>query len=38
MTHNDHKLIEDYLPIEVISAETSRGKSIRNGYSSALHL
>ena len=30
--------IEDYLPIEAISAEASREKSIRKGHISTLHL
>jgi putative DNA methylase len=36
---NDHRrLIEDYLPIEDIRAESSREKSIRKGHISTLHL
>ncbi len=35
---NDKRLIEDYLPIEAISAEASREKSIRKGHISTLHL
>jgi putative DNA methylase len=35
---NDKRLIEDYLPIEDISAESSREKSIRKGHISTLHL
>jgi putative DNA methylase len=35
----DHlRLIEDYLPIEAISAEASREKSVRKGHISTLHL
>ncbi|MCL6546480.1 MAG: DUF1156 domain-containing protein, partial [Bryobacteraceae bacterium] len=32
------RLIEDYLPIEAISAEASREKSVRKGHISTLHL
>src|SRR5262249_35411626 len=35
---DDKRLIEDYLPIEVISAEASREKSVRKGHISTLHL
>lgn len=35
---DDKRLIEDYLPIEVISAESSREKSVRKGHISTLHL
>ncbi|MCI0378739.1 MAG: DUF1156 domain-containing protein [Gemmataceae bacterium] len=36
---NDEKrLIEDYLPIQAISAEASREKSVRQGHISTLHL
>ncbi|WP_176229129.1 DUF1156 domain-containing protein [Candidatus Hakubella thermalkaliphila] len=35
---NDTRLIEDYLPIREISAESSREKSIRRGHISTLHL
>ncbi len=35
---NDKRLIEDYLPIKAISAETSREKSVRKGHISTLHL
>jgi adenine-specific DNA methylase len=35
---NDKRLIEDYLPIQAISAEASREKSIRKGHISTLHL
>src|SRR5437660_10106061 len=38
MTHDDLRLIEDYLPIEAISAEASREKSVRKGHISTLHL
>ena len=38
MTENDRRLIEDYLPIEAISAEASREKSVRKGHISTLHL
>jgi len=34
----DKRLIEDYLPIEAISKEASREKSIRKGHISTLHL
>lgn len=34
----DLRLIEDYLPIEAISAEASREKSVRKGHISTLHL
>jgi putative DNA methylase len=37
-TDNDRRLIEDYLPIEAISAEASREKSVRKGHISTLHL
>src|SRR3974390_1418273 len=37
-TNADLRLIEDYLPIEPISAEASREKSIRKGHISTLHL
>jgi putative DNA methylase len=36
--NEDKRLIEDYLPIEAISAEASREKSIRKGHISTLHL
>jgi putative DNA methylase len=36
--NNDRRLIEDYLPIEAISAEASREKSVRKGHISTLHL
>jgi putative DNA methylase len=35
---DDKRLIEDYLPIEAISAEASREKSVRDGHISTLHL
>jgi putative DNA methylase len=35
---DDRRLIEDYLPIEAISAEASREKSVRQGHISTLHL
>jgi putative DNA methylase len=35
---DDRCLIEDYLPIEAISAEASREKSVRKGHISTLHL
>src|SRR6516162_5006323 len=35
---NDKRLIEDYLPIEAISAEASREKNVRKGHISTLHL
>ena len=38
MSSNDKRLIEDYLPIEKISAEASREKSVRKGHISTLHL
>src|SRR3989304_4326199 len=38
MTDNDHRLIEDYLPIVAISKEASREKSVRKGHISTLHL
>jgi len=38
MTDNDKRLIEDYLPIEAISKEASREKSVRKGHISTLHL
>jgi hypothetical protein len=34
----DTRLIEDYIPIEAISAEARREKSIRKGHISTLHL
>jgi putative DNA methylase len=38
MSHDDKRLIEDYLPIVAISAEASREKSVRKGHISTLHL
>lgn len=38
MCHEDLRLIEDYLPIEAISAEASREKNVRKGNISTLHL
>ena len=38
MINDDKRLIEDYLPIEAISAEASREKSPRKGHISTLHL
>lgn len=38
MTENDKRLIEDYLPIQAISAEASREKAPRKGHISTLHL
>jgi putative DNA methylase len=35
---DDKRLIEDFLPIEKISAESSREKSVRKGHISTLHL
>ena len=35
---DEKRLIEDYLPIEAISAEASREKSVRKGHISTLHL
>jgi putative DNA methylase len=35
---NDKRLIEDYLPIEAISKEASKEKSVRMGHISTLHL
>src|SRR2546426_7573471 len=35
---DDLRLIEDYLPIEAISAEASREKTVRKGHISTLHL
>ncbi len=34
----DHRLIEDYIPIEAILVEARRKKSIRKGHISTLHL
>jgi len=38
MRDDDRRLIEDYLPIEAISKEASREKSVRKGHISTLHL
>jgi putative DNA methylase len=38
MIYDDRRLIEDYLPIQAISAEASREKSVRKGHISTLHL
>lgn len=38
MPTNDRRLIEDYIPIEAISAESRREKSTRKGHISTLHL
>ncbi|MHC1763621.1 MAG: DUF1156 domain-containing protein [Verrucomicrobiia bacterium] len=38
MHTDDRRLIEDYLPIEAISEEASREKSVRKGHISTLHL
>jgi putative DNA methylase len=38
MISNDRRLIEDYLPIQAISAAASREKSVRKGHISTLHL
>ena len=35
---DDRRLIEDFLPIQAISAEASREKSLRKGHISTLHL
>ncbi|WP_020493829.1 DUF1156 domain-containing protein [Verrucomicrobium sp. 3C] len=35
---DDRRLIEDYLPIEAISKESSREKAVRKGHISTLHL
>ncbi len=35
---DNKRLIEDYLPIEAISKEASREKSVRKGHISTLHL
>src|SRR5437588_1523305 len=36
--NGDLRLIEDYLPIEAISKEASREKSVRKGHISTLHV
>lgn len=38
MSESHKRLIEDYLPIQAISAEASREKSVRKGHISTLHL
>jgi len=38
MSNDDRRLIEDYLPIEALSKEASREKSVRKGHISTLHL
>ncbi|HXG17911.1 MAG TPA: DUF1156 domain-containing protein [Methylomirabilota bacterium] len=38
MSNDDRRFIEDYLPIQAISAEASREKSVRKGHISTLHL
>lgn len=38
MREDDRRLIEDYLPIQAISAEASREKSVRKGHISTLRL
>jgi len=38
MNHGERRLIEDFLPIQAISAEASREKSVRKGHISTLHL
>jgi hypothetical protein len=38
VTDNDKRLIEDYIPIQAISAEASREKSVPKGHTSTLHL
>jgi hypothetical protein len=38
MSINDRRLIEEFLPIKEISAESSREKSLRHGHISTLHL
>jgi len=35
---DDRRLIEDYLPIQAISKEASREKSVRKGHISTLHV
>ncbi len=36
--NDERRLIEDYLPIQAVSAEASREKSVRKGHMSTLHL
>src|SRR5215471_18947921 len=38
MLEDDRRFIEDYLPIQAISAEASREESVRKGHISTLHL
>lgn len=38
MSENDKRLIEDYLPIDAVSEEAVREKSVRQGHISTLHL
>jgi adenine-specific DNA methylase len=38
MTDHDRRLIEDSLPLEVISEQSAREKSIRHGHISTLHI
>jgi len=38
MSNPDRRLIEDFLPIQAISKEASREKSVRKGHISTLHL
>jgi putative DNA methylase len=38
LSNEDKRLIEDYLPIEAVSAESAREKSIRKGHISTLHM
>jgi putative DNA methylase len=35
---DDHRLVEDDLPSDAISAETSRERLVRKGHISTLHL
>ena len=35
---DDRRFIENYLPIQAISAETTREKNVRKGHISTLHL
>lgn len=38
MNHDDRRLIEDFLPIQAISADASREKRVRKGHISTLRL
>ncbi len=38
MSESDRRLIEDYIPLQVLSAEGAREKSVRKGHVSAIHL